>query len=66
MGVLRLPFYALMEPCFFLTFYMLLAHIVDYSVCKIYFISFTNKENITFDTTPSHETGKKQIYPNYS
>ena len=46
-----------------LTFYMLLAHIVDYNVCKIYFVSFTNKENITFDTTPSREIDMKQIYP---
>ena len=42
---------------------MLLAHIVDYNVCKIYFVSFTNKENITFDTTPFREIDKKQIYP---
>ena len=42
---------------------MLLAHIVDYNVCKIYFVSLTNKENITFDTTPFREIDKKQIYP---
>ena len=47
----------------YLTFCMLLAHIVDYKMCKIYFISFTNKENITFDTTPFREIDKKQIYP---
>ena len=52
-----------MEPYFFLTFYMLLAHIVDYNVCKSYFVSITNKENITFDTTPFHEIDKKHIYP---
>ena len=42
---------------------MLLAHIVDYNVCKNYNVSFTNKENITFDTTPFLEIDKKQIYP---
>ena len=42
---------------------MLLAHIVDYNVCKIYFISFTNMEHITFDTTPFREIDKKVIYP---
>ena len=42
---------------------MRLAHIVDYNVCKIYFDSFTNKEIITFDTTPFLEIDKKQIYP---
>ena len=52
-----------MEPCFFLTFYMLLAHIVDYDVCKIHFVSFTSKENITFDTAPFREIDKKQKYP---
>ena len=30
----------------------MLAHIVDYKVCKMYFVSFTYKENITFDTSP--------------
>ena len=45
------------------TFYMLLAHIVDYNVCTIHFVSFTNKENIIFDTTPFREIDKKQIYP---
>ena len=49
-----------------LTFYMFLAHIVDYNVCNIYFVSFTNKETITFDTTPFHEIEKKQIYPYHS
>ena len=47
----------------YFSFYMLLAHIVDYNVCKIYFVCFTNKENITFDTTPFRENDKKQIYP---
>ena len=42
---------------------MLLAHITDYNVCKIYFDSLTNKENITFDTVPFREIDKKQIYP---
>ena len=42
---------------------MLLAHIVDYNVCKIYRVSFTNKENNAFDTTPVCEIDKKQIYP---
>ena len=42
---------------------MLLAHIVDYNVCKFYFVSFTNKKNIAFDTTPFGKIGKKQIYP---
>ena len=45
---------------------MLLAHIVDYNMCKVYFVSFTNTENITFDTTPFREIDKKQIYPYYS
>ena len=40
---------------------MLLAHIVDYNECKIDYFSFTNKENITFDTTPFREIDKKQI-----
>ena len=43
----------------FLIFHMLLAHIVDYNVCKIYFVSFTNKENITIDTTPFREFDTK-------
>ena len=43
---------------------MLLAHIVDYNVCKIYFVSFTYKENIIVDTTPFHEIDKKQISVN--
>ena len=47
----------------YLTFYRLLAHIVDYNVCKNYFVCFTNKENITFDTTPFRAIDKKQIYP---
>ena len=34
---------------------MLLAHIVDYDVCEIHFVSFTNKEHITFDTAPFRE-----------
>ena len=42
---------------------MLLSHIVDYNVCTIYFVSCTDKENITFDTTPFREFDKKQIYP---
>ena len=42
---------------------MLLAHIVDYNVCKIDFVSFIYKENITFDTNPFRETDKKLIYP---
>ena len=42
---------------------MLLAHIVDSNVYKIHFVSFTNKENITFDTTPFRKIDKKQIYP---
>ena len=58
-----LPFHAIMELYFLLTFYMLLAHIVDYNVCKIYFVSFTNKENIAFDTSPFCEIDMKQIYP---
>ena len=41
---------------------MLFAHIVDYKVYKIYFVSFTNKKNITFDTTLFREIDKKQIY----
>ena len=45
---------------------MLLAHIVDFNVCKNYFVFFTNKENITFDTTHFHEIDKKQIYPYHS
>ena len=45
---------------------MLLAHIVDYKVWKTYFVSFTNKEYITFDTTPFREIDKKQIYPYHS
>ena len=53
-----LPFYAIMEPYFLLTFYMLLAHIVDYKVYKIYFVTFTNKENITFDATLFREIDK--------
>ena len=52
-----------MELSFLLTFYMLLAYIVDYNVCKIYFVSFTNKKNITFDTTPFREIDMKQVYP---
>ena len=47
----------------FIIFYMLLAHIVEHNVCKIYFVSFTNKENITFDTTPFRDIDKTQIYP---
>ena len=39
---------------------MLLAHIVDYNVCKNYFVFFTNKENITFDTTPFREIVKNK------
>ena len=31
---------------------MLLAHIVDNKLCKIHLVSWTNKENNTFDTTP--------------
>ena len=58
-----LPFYAIMEPYFLLTFYMMLAHIVDYNVCKIYFVSFANIENITFDTALFREIDIKQIYP---
>ena len=46
-----------------LTFYMLLAPIVDYNVCKIYLVSYINKENITFDTTHFREIDRKQIYP---
>ena len=45
-----------------LTLYMLLAYIVDFNVCKNCFVSFTKKENITFDTTPFREIDKKQIY----
>ena len=56
-----LPFYAIMEPYFLLTFCMLLAHIVDYNMCKIYFVSFTYKKNITFDTAPFREIDMKQI-----
>ena len=41
----------------------MLALIVDYNVCKIYFVSSTNEENITFDTTPFREIDSKQIYP---
>ena len=47
-----LPFYAIMVPYFFLVFCMLIAHIVDHKVCKIYLVSLTNKENNTFETTP--------------
>ena len=61
-----LPFYATKVMYFFLIFYMLLAHIVDYNVCKIYFVSFTSKENITFDTTPSRNVDKTQIYSYHS
>ena len=50
---------------FYFNFYMLLVHIVDYNVCKNYSFSFTNKETITFDTTPFLEINKKQIYPYY-
>ena len=50
----------------FLTFYMLLAQIVDYKVWKTYFVSFTNKEYITFVTTPYRKIDKKQIYPYHS
>ena len=47
------PVYAIMVPYFFfLYFCMLLAHIVDYKVCKCYLVSLTNKEINTFDTTP--------------
>ena len=38
---------------------MLLAHLVDDNVSKNYCVSFTNKENITFDTTPFREIDKK-------
>ena len=51
---------------FFLIFCMLLAHIVDYKVCKMYFVALTNKETYTFDSTPFREIDKKQIYPHYS
>ena len=43
---------------------MLFAHIVDYNVCKIYFVFFTYKENITFDTTPFLEIDKKKYTHN--
>ena len=41
----------------------MLARIVDYNVCKNYFVFFNNTANITFDTTPFRENDKKQIYP---
>ena len=50
----------------FLTFYMLLAILVYHKVCKTYFVSFTNKENIKFDIIPLREIDKKQIYPYHS
>ena len=56
------PVYAIMVPYFFLIFCMLLAHIVDYKVCKCYLVSLTNNEINTFDTTPCREIDKKQIY----
>ena len=48
----------------FLTLYMLLADIVDYNVCKIHSVSFTNnlKVNIIFDTTPFRDIYKKRLY----
>ena len=61
-----LSFYAIMVLYFFLIFCMLLAHIVDYKVNKMYFVSLTNKETNTFDSTPFRELDKKQIYPHYS
>ena len=36
---------------FFLNFCMLLAHIVDYKLCKIHLVLWTNKEKNTLDTT---------------
>ena len=55
-----------MVTYFFLISYMLLAHIVDYSVCNIHIISFIIKENVRFDTTPFHEIDEKVKYPYYS
>ena len=63
MGVIRFALLCSNGAVFLTYFYMLLAHIVDYNVCKIYFVSFTSKENITFDTAPFREIDKKQIYP---
>ena len=57
-----LPFVCMVKY-FFLILYMLLTHIDDYNVCKTYFVSLTNKENITFDTTPFRDIDKTQIYP---
>ena len=59
-----LPSYAIMVP-FFSSFLHGACPFVGYKVCKTYFVSFTNKENNTFNTTPFRVIDKKQIYPYY-
>ena len=44
-------------------FCMLPAYIVAYNVCRMYLLSFINKEKNAFDTIPFHEIKKKQIHP---
>ena len=43
---------------------MLLVHIVNYNMYKIYFVSFTYKEIITFDTTPFRDIDKNKYTHN--
>ena len=38
-------------------------YIIDYNMCKIKFVPFTNKENNTFDTPPFTKFIRKLIYP---
>ena len=49
-----------------LIFYMLLAHIVDYNVCKNILFPVLIRQKLHFNTTPFRDFDKTQIYPYHS